>query len=121
MLTLSAILTDYGNLAIKRNDIAHNPLGWTPGGTPGEERKMYRMKREKVSKPGLNPYSRDLIQVEDIEALATDIKALVGRILQLHMDMSDKQLKAAGLDLTLPPPPPEDEESPPSGGLLGGW
>lgn len=45
LATLSALLTDYGTLAGRRNDLAHNPFGWESG----EEQKIYRMKREKVS------------------------------------------------------------------------
>lgn len=50
LAALSAILSEYGSLAVRRNDIAHNPFGWQPG----EEQKIYRMKQQKVSKPGMS-------------------------------------------------------------------
>jgi hypothetical protein len=118
LATLSAILTDYGELAGKRNEIAHNPLGWAPG----EEQKIYRMKREKVSKPGLFPYSRDLVKVADVEALTANIKTLVGRILKFHRGLTEKQLKAAGMNFSFPILPSQQRSSgqnPQSSGLLG--
>ncbi|WP_404293275.1 hypothetical protein ACD578_11900 [Microvirga sp. RSM25] len=98
LATLSAILIEYSSLAVKRNDIAHNPLGWQQG----EEQKIYRMKREKVSKPGMFPYSRDMIEVEDIEALTSDIKALVTRIGQFDRDLFEKRIKEMPLPSSLP-------------------
>jgi hypothetical protein len=50
LAALSAMLSEYGSLAVRRNDIAHNPFGWQPG----EEQKIYRMKQQKVSKPGMS-------------------------------------------------------------------
>jgi hypothetical protein len=67
---LTAILTNYVSLASHRNEFAHNPLGWRTDEMP----RIYRMKREKVSRPGMFPYSSDYIQVEDVVALVDEIK-----------------------------------------------
>jgi hypothetical protein len=106
---LSAILTDYSSLAGRRNSVVHNPFGWVPG----EEQKIYRMQKEKVSKPGMFPYSRAPVDVAEIEALTAEIKATVDRIVLFGAELSEKLLKAARFPPLDDLAPAEEPKPPP--------
>jgi hypothetical protein len=70
---LKEILKDYIALAARRNEIAHNPLGWEDI----ENTKVYIMTKTKgVPGPDGIPYRRRSISEDEINALTNDIEAL---------------------------------------------
>lgn len=91
--TLASILADYEKLAKKRNEIAHNALGWHGA----DERKLYRVKRERVDKPDAFPYSPVFFSVEEVEALTVEVKSLVRRISKFNESLINRELAKLSL------------------------
>jgi hypothetical protein len=99
LAVLTSILAEYGVLATRRNEIAHNALGWHDG----DRQQMYRVNRDKLTKPGMFPYSPALFETADIEMLTAEIKVLVKRIIDFDRELIGGEL--ARLSQLLSPPP----------------
>lgn len=91
--TLSKILKEYLDLATRRNQIAHNPFGKNDDG-------LYVMVRDRGSGRDI-PYRPEPISVDILEALESDVRALVTRVAAFTQIL-------AGLHTSqdIPPQPP---------------
>jgi hypothetical protein len=69
---LKSAIDDYGHLAKERNELAHNPLGWT---SP-ERSEVYMMMKSKVSTGDDFPWTTKPLVISDIDALKDRIDLL---------------------------------------------
>ena len=89
--TLKQLMADYGRLAEKRNEVVHNPLGWTDA----TNTSVYLMlKTRGVPGPEGIPYRTRLLSIAEIDGLTHDLATFHLRLMALLTVVAK-----------LPPPP----------------